>query len=396
MNIRVTWRIAAFPLALAGLSVIPAMGCDKVSELQNDVCCRDFTPGADLATVEWGLEGEAELNYGAFMQSVSDFTGAAGAIVADVTSACQAIALDLGADVATITATKPNERAEQWCELAVDALGDATAGLSITFQPPSCTVDASVQANCEARCSANVECQLTPAEVVARCDPGQLSGRCEGKCTGSCEGSANLAVHCEGTCQGTCEGTCDGECSATTAGGDCRGECQGTCTGECRGSCAFAAEAEVQCNADCSGSCDVQFKAPKCKAELKPPSAECQGSAECSGSCEASASAKASCREPAVNIEGGADVEAAIATLKANLPRLLVVAHARGELLLASAQAVVEAGGHLEGAATGSVKAGACLIPATNAITQAVENIQAGIAGSGSVMAKLEIAPPSP
>ncbi|WP_437304657.1 hypothetical protein [Sorangium sp. So ce388] len=393
MNIRVTWRIATFPLLLGGLSVAPLMGCDKAAELQNDICCRDFTPGADLATVEWGLEGDAELNYGAFMQSVSDFTGAAGSIVADVSSACQAIALDLGADAATITATKPSERATAWCELAIDQLGDATAGLSISFQPPSCTVDASVQANCEARCSANVECQLEPAEIIARCDPGELSGRCEGQCTGTCEGSANLAVACEGTCQGTCEGECDGECSATSAGGDCRGECQGTCKGECRGSCEFAADAQVQCNADCSGSCDVQFKAPKCKAQLKPPSAECQGSAECSGSCEASASARASCKEPAINISGEAEADAAIATLRANLPRLLVAAQARGQLLLGNAEAVVSAAGSLEGAVTGSVKAGACIIPATNAIQQAVENIEASLSASGKVMAKLEIAP---
>lgn len=393
MNIRVTWRIATVSLTLAGLSVVPVMGCDKAAELQNDLCCRDFTPGADLATVEWGLEGEAELNYGAFMQSVSDFTGAAGAMVADVSAACQAIALDLGADAATITATKPSERAAAWCELAIDQLGDATADLSISFQPPVCTVDASVQANCEARCSANVECQLTPAEVIARCDPGELTGRCEGQCTGSCEGSANLAVNCEGTCQGTCEGACDGDCSATTEGGDCRGQCDGTCTGQCRGSCELAADAQVQCNADCSGSCDVQFKAPKCKAELKPPSAECQGSAECSGSCEASASARASCKEPAVNIAGAAEADAVIATLQANLPRLLVVAQARGELLLANAEAVVQAAGNLEGAVTGSVKAGACIIPATNAITQAVENIESSLTASANVMAKLEIGP---
>ncbi|WP_437276666.1 hypothetical protein WME90_36255 [Sorangium sp. So ce375] len=395
MNIRVTWRIAAFPLALAGLAVIPAMGCEKVAELQSDVCCSDFTPGADLATVKWGLDGEAELNYGAFMQSVSDFTGAAGAVVGDVSSACQAIALDLGADVATITATKPSERATQWCELAVDMLGDAAAGLSFSVQPPSCTVDASVQASCEAKCTANVECQLTPAEIITRCDPLQLSGRCEGACTGSCEGSANLAVNCAGTCEGTCEGTCAGDCAVTTDSGECRGACEGTCTGQCRGSCSFEGSADVQCNADCSGTCDVTFKAPKCKVELgDPPRAECKAEGECGGSCKASARAKASCKEPAVNIEGGAEAEAAIATLKANLPRLLVVAQARGELLLSSAEGVAQAAGNIE--ATGSVKAGACLIPATNAIRQAVENIEASLGGSAKVIAKLQIGPAGP
>ncbi|WP_437809801.1 hypothetical protein [Sorangium sp. So ce1078] len=395
MNIRVTWRIATFPLALAGLSLVPLMGCDKAAELQSDLCCSDFTPGADLAAVQWGLEGQAELNYGAVMQSVSDFTGAAGAIVADVTSACQAIALDLGEDAATITATKPSERAKQWCELAIDALGDATADLSISFQPPSCTVDASVQANCEAKCTANADCQLTPGEIIARCEEGKLSGRCEGTCEGTCEGSANLAVNCEGACEGTCEGTCDGDCAVTTESGECRGECKGNCTGQCRGSCSFEAGASVQCNADCSGTCDVDFKAPKCRAKLKEPEVACQASAQCDGSCEASASARASCREPAVNIEGGTDAEAVIATLKTNLPRLLVAAQARGALLLDSAEAVVTAASSLEGEATGSVKAGACLIPASNAIKQAVENIEASLTASVNVMGKLEIAPAS-
>ncbi|WP_437315104.1 hypothetical protein [Sorangium sp. So ce385] len=393
MNIRLTWRIATFPLALAGLSVVPLMGCDKAAELQNDLCCRDFTPGADLATVKWGLEGDSELIYGAFMQSVSDFTGAAGSIVVDVTSACQAIALDLGEDAATITATKPSERATQWCELALDALGEATADLSISVQPPSCTVDASVQANCEARCNANAACQLTPAEIIARCDPAQLSGRCEGQCTGSCEGSANLAVNCDGTCEGTCEGTCDAECGGQPAGSECRGECKGKCTGQCRGSCSFEGSANVQCNADCSGKCDVDFKAPKCRAQLTEPSVDCRANAECNGSCEASASARATCREPAVNIEGGEDVEAVISTLRTNLPRLLVAAQARGRLLLESGKAVVTTAASLDAVATGSVKAGACILPATNAITQAVENIEASLTASTKVMAELRIAP---
>ncbi|XXX74758.1 hypothetical protein WMF30_44615 [Sorangium sp. So ce134] len=393
MNIRVTWRIATFPLVLAGLSVAPLMGCDKAAELQNDLCCRDFTPGADLAAVEWGLEGDLELEYGAVMQSVSDFTGAAGSIVADVTSACQAIALDLGEDPSRVTATKPSERATQWCELAVDALGEATADLSISVQPPICTVDASVQANCEAKCSANAECQVTPAQIIARCEAGQLSGRCEGQCTGTCEGSANLAVNCDGTCAGTCEGTCDAECAGQPAGSECRGECKGRCTGECRGSCEFAADAAVECNADCSGSCSVDFKAPKCKATLTEPDVACRGNVECNGSCEASASARATCKEPAVNVEGAADAEAVISTLRTNLPRLLVVAQARGQLLLKSAEAVVAAAGNLEGDVTGSVKATACIIPASNAIRQAVENIDASLTASLSVMGELPIAP---
>ncbi|XXT17390.1 hypothetical protein WME94_44900 [Sorangium sp. So ce429] len=391
MNIRVTWRIATFPLALAGLSVVPLMGCDKVAEAQQDLCCSEFTPGADLAAVEWGLDGKAEVDYGIFMQAVSDFTGVAGAVVTDVASACRAIAIDLGVDPAEVTATEPGAQATAWCDFAVGKLANVTGNIAINFQPPRCTIDASVQANCEAKCDIKAECKLTPAQLIARCEPGNLSGRCTATCEGTCEGSANLAVNCEGTCQGTCEGECDGECSATTAGGDCRGACNGTCRGECRGSCAIEAGADVQCNADCTGGCSVEYEAPKCTAELEPPSAECNADADCTGSCNASASARADCKEPSVNIvaTGDTDLSAEIATLRANLPRLLLVAQARGKLLAANAEAVFNAAGNVD--VTGSVKAGACIIPATNAITQAVENIEASVTASGNVLTRLEI-----
>lgn len=393
MTMNNKWRLAAAPVLLVGMAVIPAFGCEEIQNAQNDICCREFTPGADLASVEWGLDGQAELNYGAFMQAVSDFTGAAGGMVADVTSSCRAIAVDLGASEGEVTETEPDKRASAWCALAVARIGAVGAQLSVRFQPPSCTVDVSAQASCEARCSANVECTLTPAEIIARCDPGKLSGRCTAKCQGSCEGSANLAVNCQGSCAGTCEGDCNGKCSATGMGGECRGACEGTCNGQCRGSCEIAANADVTCNADCTGGCSVEYEAPKCTAQLSPPKAECQGSAECSGSCDASASARAQCKEPSIEISGSGDVDRLVSTLRLNLPRLLLVAQARGRLLLESAEAVVELGGNLGGSVGGSVKAGACLVPAGTAIDQAARNINASLNASLTVMGSVGIAP---
>ena len=391
MNTNKTWRIAMMPFALAGLVLVPLQGCEEVTNAQNSLCCSEFTPGADLAAVTWGLDGDAELRYGAFMQSVADFTGAATAMVSDVANACQAIAVDLGASPGEVTATKPDARANEWCKIAVAKIGAAGANLRISFQPPSCSVNANVQASCEAKCSANVECEITPGEIIARCDPGKLSGKCDAQCTGSCEGSANLAVACEGSCQGTCEGQCMGNCATTGAGGDCRGACDGTCKGECRGSCKIDASANVECNAECTGGCSVEVTAPKCKAELKPPKAECQGSAECGGSCNASASAKAECREPSIDISGDGDVDALVATLRANLPKLLVVAQARGKLLVDNAQAVFEASGSLDGAIGGSVKATACLVPAAASITAALANAEASLSASVSVMGAVKI-----
>lgn len=390
MKKNMKWRYAMMPVALAGLIAIPLQGCEDAQNLQQGLCCSEFTPGADLASVQWGLEGNAELNYGAFMQAVSDFTGVANAMVTDVENACRAIAIDLGSDPGEVTATTPDGRAKAWCDIAIGKLAPA-ASLKISFQPPSCRVNASLQGSCEGRCSASAECKLTPGEIIARCDPGKLSGKCEADCTARCEGSANLAVTCEGQCEGTCEGTCMGNCAVKDNNGNCRGACEGTCGGQCRGSCSMSGGAKVQCEGQCTGGCSVEVKAPKCTAELSPPKAECNANAECNASCSASASAKAECTEGSVTIEGDSNLEDIIATLKVNLPRLILVAQARGQAFVDNAQAIADLSGSLSGAVGGSVKATACIIPAGAAIVQAAANAQASVTASASVMASLKL-----
>lgn len=394
MNKNMKWRFALMPVALAGLAIVPLQGCDKVTEAQQSLCCSEFVPGADLASVEWGLEGDVEVNYGAFMQAVSDFTGVANAMVTDVSNACQAIAVDLGSDPGEVTETKPDARAKAWCDLAIGKISAASASLKITFQPPSCTVNASVQATCEGKCTADASCKLTPAEIVARCDPGKLSGKCEGSCEAKCEGSANLAVACEGTCEGTCEGMCAGQCS-NMDGGECRGACTGgTCQGTCRGSCTMEAGASVTCDGQCTGGCMGEIKAPKCTAELKQsPKVECNAKAECNASCSASASAKAECREGSIEISGDSNIDDIIATLKVNLPKIILVAKARGELMLKNAEAVANARGGIEAGVGGSVKATACIVPAAAAIVQAVTNVEASLTASVDVMASVNLGP---
>ena len=106
----------------------------------------------------------------------------------------------------------------------------------------------------------------------------------------------------------------------------------------------------VQCAADCTGGCSVEIAAPKCKAELSPPSAECQGSAGCSTSCKALGSAGADCKEPAIEISSSESGKAAvIATLRAHLPALLLVAQARGELMIDGVVDVADLAGTLSG-----------------------------------------------
>lgn len=391
MNKHRNWRLAAMPFALAGLA-LTAQGCGENGiPGAGDLCCTDFKVGADLSTADWGIDGSANVTFSAFMQATADFAGVTTAVVNDVASACQQMAVDMGADETEVTETDAAARATHWCQLAVaqiNAVVKANGTIKIVAQPPSCQFSASAQANCEAKCTADVSCEAELGDVKARCDPGKLSGKCDAQCTGSCEGSANLAVQCQGTCSGTCEGQCNGNCSATGAGGECKGSCDGTCNGECRGSCAVDAGANVQCEGNCTGGCSVELRAPKCTAELTPPSAMCQGDAECSGSCNASASAKAECTPGSVEIEATGNIDAtAIASLKLNLPKILLIAQARGEVLLQNAQVVVDLGVKVSADAPNlSVKAGLCVLPAAEAIATSLDNLQASVQASGSIV----------
>jgi len=170
-------------------------------------------------------------------------------------------------------------------------------------------------------------------------------------------------------------------------GNQCNGRCEGTCQGKCRGTCDVSASGGVQCEGQCTGGCSVEVTAPKCTAELSPPSAECNADASCSGSCKASASAKVDCTEPSLTIAASAGLEDVIATLKVNLPKLLVVAEGKGQRAVENAQAIFDASGSLS---FDSTKAVACLVPATAAISSALQNIEASLSASVSVTAAIK------
>lgn len=390
MNPKSKFRFFALPLVVAGIGITPMFACDQVTNAQQTLCCSEFVPGNDLSAVDWGLEAQANVNYGALMQALADFSATATAMATDVSNACQAIATDLGADPNSVKETQADKRAKAWCNIAIQKIQEKAgqATIKLDYQPPSCTVNASLQASCEARCSAKAECEVTPAQVILRCEPGELSGRCSAQCTAKCEGSANLAVACSGTCQGACEGTCNGQCD-NQLGNQCNGRCNGTCEGKCRGTCEVKAGANVQCEGDCTGGCSVEVTAPKCKGALKPPSAECQVDAQCNGSCEASASAKVDCVPPALTLTGSAGIADVIATLQVNLPKLIEVAEGRGKLAVDNAQKIFDltTGGSLQ---FDSTKAVACLVPATSAMTAALANIETSLSSSISVTAAVK------
>ena len=108
------------------------------------------------------------------------------------------------------------------------------------------------------------------------------------------------------------------------------------------------------------------------------------------------ASAKAECKPPSLNIAFAATgkvdadaqvkIDAGIASLKANLPNLIVVLKARGAAFTAGIKATVDASVSIGGNAGDlSTKAVACLIPIGDAVGEAATNFKAALSGSVKV-----------
>lgn len=379
-------RLAAAPLALAAIAAPMFLAsCDAANPLAA-VCCTDYKPGTNMASVDWGLKGSANLEFGATMQAIGDFSATAGAMVTDLGVACKGLAVDLGVDEYKFTDSDPNKFMTNWCGEAAAQIASVKASANITFniQPARCDVSVSAKASCEGQCSGKADCQFTPAEITANCEPGKVSGGCSGKCTGSCEGSATLAVNCNSQCSGTCEGTCDG--MATPAGG---ATCSGTCAGSCRGSCQVDGSAMATCNGSCSGSCDVAFTAPKCNGKFTPPMGKCDVSANCKGSCDASASAKAECTPPQIGIKASAGFEAKVAALQKWLPQIYLIIEGRLVSLNGQIKGLVDVSGNLQAGLSGQAKAVFCIVPAVASVTTAGENIGATVTAAASITGKV-------
>ena len=422
-------------LAVTGFAIMAlTTGCDKVAEAQKGLCCSDFQVGADLSGVDFEIEGSIKGKYEALAQASADLGAVAAGAITDVSIACENIARDMGAtdaDIATANEKTGSAKVTALCTLATAQI-DATFGasaevkgtLSVDFQPPVCTASVSAQASCEGSCSGDAKCDAMA--TLPKCEGGKLSVECKGSCEVSAE---TPKISCTGTCGGKCEGSCKAEAGATVAcDGACEGTCSadaaggtemngiqadGSCKGKCEGKCTASASAAVECKGTCEGSCDAkceaspgaakvkcdgtcmgEFEAPKCEggsAEIK-----CDADVDCKASCKSSASAKAECKPPSLNIafsgKAGANVEAqakidiGLASLKANLPNLIVVLKARGTAFAAGINATVSAGASV-GANTGdlSTKAVACLIPITAAVATAAADFKVALDASVKV-----------
>lgn len=424
-------------LAFTSLSVaLLTTGCgddNPLSKAQEGLCCNTFQVGADLSGANFGLEGDIQGQFRAFAQAGSDLAVVASGALTDVSVACQNIARDLGAsneDINNATAKSGSAQVTALCALATaqikakfGASGDLKATLSLDFQPPVCTASIDAQAKCQGSCSVDAKCDADVAPP--KCTGGKLTV----ECSGSCEGEANASVSCTGTCSGSCEGSCTAEAGATV---DCEGTCEGTCTvdgtadsgsgvqadgtckGKCEGKCTAKAGVKAECQGTCEGTCDAKCEAKagvkftcdgKCTGEAEAPKCEggkaevdCNVDADCKANCSASASAKADCKPPSlaisydvagnVSADAQVQIEAAITSLKANLPNLLVVLRARGEAFASGIEGSVKAGAKLT-ANVGDLSGEAvfCLPPIVSAIGKASSDFGATFKASGEVVA---------
>ena len=323
------------------------------------IACPALSGGGSALGAQFTEKASLNVKIGAFVQAAKDLTGLAARMDAEISGACKRMAADLGVPPEKLKPAEGVAASTAACNAVSAQIGAALKGgasLKASFTPPKCEVNASAHASCEGQCKVEVE----PAEIVAKCDPGKLSGSCKGTCKGQCDG--------------TCKGTCQGECTAKDAQGKCTGQCKGTCQGSC--------------SATCHASCEGEWRAPKCEGHVTPPKVD----ADCKASCDASAKITAQCTKPALDIEASANAAAlakVVATLRANLPTLISAQFKIGKEIAADLQTLVRVGGSLRGELKGAgAKAVACVSAAVTGVASASVSINVSFKASASVSGK--------
>jgi hypothetical protein len=343
----VTWPVLAFGLpwlASCGASMPGGLpGADKLPGGMGGAC-------PDTASVEaiekfdfasnFKLDAKASGKVKAGLGAAVEIKGLADSVDADLKTGCGGLAKDLGA-------SGDYKTGEEACKAAIKVMGEvkakigAKAALKLDIKAPECKASLDMYADCAGKCDATIK----PGSAKVECEPGKMAGECDAKCEGTCDLSAS--AKCEGSCSGSCDadikgscgGKCDGKCDGKTSkGASCAGTCEGkcdahvdgTCSGKCGGSCKMKAGAK--CEGTCTGKCSVDFKAPKCTGEMKPP----EMSADCKAKCDAQVQGHAECSPASVGlrVEGAANAEAAAtykAAIEKNLPVVLKVAIGVGE-----------------------------------------------------------------
>lgn len=345
-----TIRFLLLPSAALTASLLGGCGTDPEPQ---SVVCTDFRAGADLSNATFGVSGDLQRPYVAFAQAAGDLASVANDMLHTVGTACEGLALELGAsrsDPRVVGKLEP-DAVRAWCDIAAEQFKKARpvlerANFAVSVVTPKCTVDTSFQVECEQRCVSKTTC--TEESPEERCPDEAREGICPGTCTGTCTGSETAPAVCDGECSGTCFGTCgdegDEEPEACSTGCVCTKTCKGTCTAACTLGSQGAA-----CDALCSGGCSEPLIAPSCSQPLVAP--KCAGDVDCQKSCSASGAARASCPEGslAVRIDPEARVANArtIGALERHLPPIFLAARGRAKVLADGASDVLDAAGNI-------------------------------------------------
>jgi hypothetical protein len=398
MNPRIAYRACARAsgyIAAASLIgvVAGADGCTAADNAVNDVegltsGCSEFS-GGPSAVSSLSIDGDTK----AFIVASANLV----AIVDDgekaVLQACIGIDTDLGVKdtwsaKAPASGSPPDAEVTEACNQAATKIqavltANAEAQCALYVSGGQCTVDENAEVQCESSCTSKQTCQ--PGDITTLCTPGELTGECDGSCSASavCEGNVQAAAQCNGACAADCTGMCDSSpCSGTHCGGVCVGTCDGDCT--------IAAGAQVTCgtNVDCRGGCSVAYKNPQCETTVTPPS--CNVSQSCQASCKSTVETTSSCTPPGASLECtgtvSSDVTAVIATVKKNLPPLVALVQAKGQLAVDAANEVVATGKVVaDNVTTIGGKAVACAGDAVTADATAATSLNVSVNASTSV-----------
>jgi hypothetical protein len=120
--------------------------------------------------------------------------------------------------------------------------------------------------------------------------------------------------------------------------------------------------------------------------------------AHCEANCNASASAKAQCTPPSVSVTAQANagvddtqLQAALDSLKANLPNLLIAFKGRAATFADTAGVAVTAGGEIAASGKLGAKGTICAADIAIAIADAVDNMAKAASAAGTVAAAVNI-----
>jgi hypothetical protein len=387
-------RLLGSMLALGAMS---AGGCvspqSPITQAAGD--CPEFSAGAQISD---SLAVDQTVRV--FMQASSTFSSVTTSMKADVKTACENIAKDLGvpdtwsqfgADDKAIS--NPNgtgscDAVTAKVKSIMEDQGALNANFALTITQGQCHLDFDQQKMCDEACDTQHAC--TPGTVETRCEPGQLSVKCDQNCTehSFCEGSETSETQCSGSCLSMCKGHCSGACfheDGTISMNDdnCHGKCTDTCQGTCSGLCQITVHEGFNCGSDrrCKGSCTGTFTDPVCESEFTP--ADCNMNQECHESCRAKIAANPICEPSTVQlfanidaVSNKADVQKLVATLNANLSKLLDAAEQKGPIALNAVtklsdtgQVVIDKAGNLDGHSLACAKVAAKAdLEATNSL----------------------------